>query len=106
MKSMLISIRRYSLQYVHTSHITGITIYRIHTRLTLPPPPNFISLTSLVMCESKSCLSEFFKSLLHHLHILWFKTKAKDSNYCRIFFIFFLGKFYLGSFVTCVSAVM
>lgn len=78
MKSMLISRRLYSLQYVHTSHITGITIYCIHTRLTLP---NFISLTSLVMCESKSCLSEFFKFLLHHLHILWFKTKAKDSNY-------------------------
>lgn len=77
MKSMLISRRLYSLQYVHTSHITGITIYCIHTRLTPPHSP----LTGLVMCESKSCLSEFFKFLLHHLHILWFKKKAKDSNY-------------------------
>lgn len=42
MKSMLISRRLYSLQYVHTSHITGITIYCIHTRLTLPPPQFYL----------------------------------------------------------------
>lgn len=42
MKSMLISRRLYDLQYVHTSHITGITIYCIHTRLTLPPPQFYL----------------------------------------------------------------
>lgn len=81
MKSMLISRRLYSLQYVHASHITGtcITIYRIIYKINPPLPHS--PLTGLVLCESKSCLSEFFKFLLHHIHILWFKKKTKDSNY-------------------------
>lgn len=103
MKSMWISIRLYSLQYVHTSHITGITIYCIHTRLTLPPPPpNFISLTSLVMCESKSCLSEFFKFLLHHIHILWFK-KNERLKLLRIYYLFFFRK--ILSWIICYTCV-
>lgn len=91
MKSMLISRRLYSLQYVHTSHITGITIYCIHTRLTpspLPPPPQFYPIDGLVMCESKTCLSEFFKFLLHHIHILWFK-KNERLKLLRIYYFFF-----------------
>lgn len=41
MKSMWISIRLYSFQYVHTSHITGtcITIYRIIYKINPPPSP-------------------------------------------------------------------
>lgn len=54
-----------------------------------PPPPPHIPhwpVLSCVKVNHACCLSEFFKFLLHHLHIHWFKKKAKDSNYWKFFF--------------------
>lgn len=69
----------------------------------LPPPPTqFYPIDGLVMCESKTCLSEFFKFLLHHIHILWFK-KNERLKLLRIYYFFFFRK--ILSWIICYMCV-
>lgn len=87
MKSMLISIRLYSLQYVHTSHITGITIYCIHTRLT-PLPPNFTPLTILSCVKvNHACLNS--SNLFSIIYISCGLKQKRKTQIIVEFFLFF-----------------
>lgn len=98
MKSMLISRRLYSLQYVHTSHITGtcITIYRIIYKIPIPHWP-------VLSCVkvNHACLN--FSNFFSIIYISCGLKKTKDSNYWEFIIFFFFRK--ILSWIICYMCV-
>lgn len=90
MKSMLISIfeRLYSLQYVHTSHITGtcITIYRIIYKINPPSPiPHWPVLSCVKVNHACLNSSNFF----FIIYISCGLKKKRKTQIIENFFFFF-----------------